>query len=305
MGLKYAERVKETTTNKPATGAAAFNLGGAKTGFRTFVSGIGDTHKCVYVAQEVDGNGNPSGAWEVQVGTVTDGSPDTLSRDHLIASSTGSFIDWSAAGENASPDLFVTFPAGMGEGLFQPIIYPGTNHWWRPATAPGSLISGAFATAGGIHVQPFFIPRPMVLEGLRAHLTGGSGAGLNLYLAFYRARGRANQVMDRVAVSTELDGSTTGEKADTTISQFIEPGIYFSALLAESNAMQFAGVAATPQLGSLSAMLLGVPETTMLGSVGIAGYVATASYGVPPTSITPTTVKTTHQPVVEAKFELP
>jgi hypothetical protein len=306
MALKYAERVKESTSNKPATSATAFSLGGAKAGFRSFAAGVGTTHKCVYVAQEVDGNGNPSGAWEVQVGAVTAGSPDTLSRDHLISSSTGSFIDWSAAGENASPDVFVTFPAGMGEGLFQPIIYPSTDPWWRPGTAPGTLISGAAAGVNRIHVQPFFIPRPMVLKGLRAHLTGGAAAGRNLYLAFYRARGQANQAMDRVAASAELDGSTNGEKADTSISQFIEPGLYFSALSAESNLMSFAGVAATAQLGSLSAMTLGVNDASMTSSVGVAGYYDDGPvYGVPPSTITPDSKPTTHQPVVEAKFELP
>jgi hypothetical protein len=304
MALKYAERVKETTTNKPATSATAFDLGGAKTGFRGFVAGIDATHKCVYVAQEVDANGNPSGAWEVLVGTVADGSPDTLSRDHLIASSTGSFIDWSATGVDASPDLFVTFPAGMGEGLFQPIVFPSTNLWHRPAFCRPQL-TGGFVQVGGVMLLPFFIPRPMVLKGLRAHQTGGEAAGRNLYLSFYRARGQADQQMERVYASPELDGSTTGEKADTTADVFLEPGLYFSGLTAESNAMAFAGIAATPTIEAVSAMLLGINDAAMTATSGVCGYTAPGSYVSPPATITPSGFKTTHQPVVEAKLELP
>lgn len=99
-------RAYETTTNKPASAATAFTLGGPKTGFRGFVAAIGNAKKCAYIAQKVDGSGTPTGAWELAEGTVTDAAPDTLSRGKLIASSTGSFIDWSATGEDASPDVF-------------------------------------------------------------------------------------------------------------------------------------------------------------------------------------------------------
>ena len=94
MAFKYADRVKETTSNKPVGGGTpgAFNLGGAKTGFQTFVAGVATTNTCVACAQQVDANGNPSGAWEIFTGTVTAAAPDTLSRDTLISSATGAFL---------------------------------------------------------------------------------------------------------------------------------------------------------------------------------------------------------------------
>lgn len=96
-----ADRVKETTTT---TGTGTLNLDGAVTGYRTFVAGIGTGNTCYYacVAQS-------PGEWEVGVGTVTDATPDTLSRDTILASSNGgSAVNFSAG----TKDVFVTFPAG-------------------------------------------------------------------------------------------------------------------------------------------------------------------------------------------------
>ena len=80
MALRYADRVKEITGNKPASSATAFTLAGPRTGFQGFAAAIGNNSRCVVCAQKIDGNGNPAGAWQVFVGTVTDASPDTLSR---------------------------------------------------------------------------------------------------------------------------------------------------------------------------------------------------------------------------------
>lgn len=97
MALIYAARVKETTTT---TGTGTVNLDGAVTGFQTFVSGIGDGNECYYTI--TDGTD-----WEVGRGTVTSGSPDTLSRDTIEDSSNGgSAVNFSAG----SKDVFCTNP---------------------------------------------------------------------------------------------------------------------------------------------------------------------------------------------------
>lgn len=94
----YASRVKETTTS---TGTGTINLAGAVTGFQTFVSGIGDGNTCMYVIEAVDGNGVPSGDWEVGYGTVADASPDTLSRTTILESSNaGSAVNFAAGTKN-------------------------------------------------------------------------------------------------------------------------------------------------------------------------------------------------------------
>lgn len=87
MALRIANRVTETSTT---TGQGTLNLAGAKAGFQTFVNGIGTTNTCYY---EIDDGTD----WEVGLGTVTSGSPDTLSRDVLIESTNATtFVNWSA-----------------------------------------------------------------------------------------------------------------------------------------------------------------------------------------------------------------
>ena len=86
MAFAVASRVKETTTT---TGTGTINLAGAESGYQTFVAGIGDGNVTYYCIE--------SGvAWEVGLGTVTDATPDTLSRTTIVASSnSGSAITLS------------------------------------------------------------------------------------------------------------------------------------------------------------------------------------------------------------------
>ena len=88
MALQIKDRVQETSTT---TGTGTLNLAGAVDSFQTFVAGVGDGNTTYYAI--TDGNGT---AWEVGIGTVTDASPDTLSRTTVLASSTGSKISLSS-----------------------------------------------------------------------------------------------------------------------------------------------------------------------------------------------------------------
>ena len=99
MSLQFADRVKETSAT---TGTGTIDLLGASTGFQSFVNGIGSGNTCHYCI-------NDGANWEVGLGTVTNASPDTLSRDIVYASSTGgSKINWVGVGPR---DVFVTIPA--------------------------------------------------------------------------------------------------------------------------------------------------------------------------------------------------
>ncbi len=96
-----ADRVKETTTT---TGTGTVTLAGAATAFQTFVAGIGDGNACYYCIQSLG-----SGEWEVGIGTVTDASPDTLSRTTVLQSSNAdALVDFSAG----TKDVFIPLPAG-------------------------------------------------------------------------------------------------------------------------------------------------------------------------------------------------
>lgn len=87
MSLIYADRVKETSTT---IGTGTLSLAGAATGFQTFVAGIGNGNTCYYGCD--DGTD-----WEIGLGTVASGSPDTLARTTVLASSnSGSAVNWGA-----------------------------------------------------------------------------------------------------------------------------------------------------------------------------------------------------------------
>ena len=102
MALVLNDRVKETSTT---TGQGTFSLGGASTGFETFVTGIGNSNTTYYLAAH-----ESDGTWELGIGTVTDASPDTLARTTVIDTSAGNTtkIDFASG----SKTIFCTLPAG-------------------------------------------------------------------------------------------------------------------------------------------------------------------------------------------------
>ena len=84
MALVIKDRVKETTTT---TGTGTLSLGGAASGFQSFVTAIGNGNTTYYAIEDANGT-----AWEVGIGTIS-ATPDTLTRTTLIASSTGAKIE--------------------------------------------------------------------------------------------------------------------------------------------------------------------------------------------------------------------
>ena len=83
------DRVKETTTS---TGTGTIQLAGAATGFDTFVAGVGNGKETFYSIF-----GETGTEFEVGRGTVTDATPDTLSRTTVFSSSNSdNLVDFSA-----------------------------------------------------------------------------------------------------------------------------------------------------------------------------------------------------------------
>jgi hypothetical protein len=127
-----ADRVKETTTATPTLSVGAtINLAGAVTQFQSFVAGIGNGHACFYCV--LSGNGTD---WQVSRGTVVSGSPNTISVDAFLASSTGSPITLSG-----TSSIFQTHPA-HGTDFY-------TGGAWD-ATGATSYLKGAIVTFGGL-----------------------------------------------------------------------------------------------------------------------------------------------------------
>jgi hypothetical protein len=79
MTVSVADRVWETTTT---TGTGSISMGGAKTGFQAFSAGFSSGNTIYYCIA-----GQGTSEWEVGQGTLTSGTPWTMSRDTVIASS--------------------------------------------------------------------------------------------------------------------------------------------------------------------------------------------------------------------------
>jgi hypothetical protein len=100
MALVLNDRVKETSTT---SGTGTINLAGAVTNFETFVAGIGNSNTVYYAIVHQD---QPE--FEVGIGTVTDASPDTLSRTTVLSSSNS---DGLVSFSSGTKDVFCTLPA--------------------------------------------------------------------------------------------------------------------------------------------------------------------------------------------------
>ena len=115
MAFILHDRVKESTTT---TGTGTIDLDGAIGGFKTFVAGIGTTNRTYYAIV-----GRTTTEFEIGLGTVTDASPDTLSRDKVISSSNS---DAKVSFSAGTKDVFCTLPASK-EGLPFPSVDFGSS----------------------------------------------------------------------------------------------------------------------------------------------------------------------------------
>ena len=130
MAFVLNDRVKETTTT---TGTGTVNLGGAATGFETFVAGVGNSNSTYYCIA-----GQTTAEFEVGIGTVTDASPDTLSRTTILSSSNSdSAVDFSAG----TKDVFCTLPAAKTIREFDTAVNIPTG---TTAQRSGSAAAGDF-----------------------------------------------------------------------------------------------------------------------------------------------------------------
>jgi len=90
MALVVADRIQETSIT---AGTGTLSLSGAVAGNQSFVSGVGSGNTTYYAFYD-----QAAQVWEVGIGTVTAGSPDTLSRTTILANSSGTTSPLSLAG---------------------------------------------------------------------------------------------------------------------------------------------------------------------------------------------------------------
>jgi hypothetical protein len=121
--LTYADRVFERSTT---TGTGTYSLAGAEPGMISVVTGIGTGKSSTFCA--TDGIN-----WETFIGTVTAGSPDTLTRDTILKSSnSNNAVNW-AAGTRFIFLISATVKGNLPD--VQVFTNTGANTWTKPAGA--------------------------------------------------------------------------------------------------------------------------------------------------------------------------
>ena len=200
------DRVKETTTT---TGTGTVNLAGAAVGFETFVAGIGNGNTTYYCIAEQGG-----AAFEVGIGTVTDATPDTLSRTTVLSSSNSdSLVDFGAG----TKDVFCTLPASKAViedannnvNIGANIIVGGTVDGVDIATRDGVLTSttttanAALPKAGGAMSGNITMAGTETVDGRDLSVDGTKLDGIEA----------SADVTDAANVGTALTGFPTGTDA--------------------------------------------------------------------------------------------
>jgi len=105
MALVVKDRVQETTTT---SGTGTLTLNGPVAGFQSFTTiGNNTTFYTIY--------DNTAQQWEVGIGTVTTGSPNSLARTTVLANSNGTTTAIPLVGNSSS--VFVTYPAEKSVNL--------------------------------------------------------------------------------------------------------------------------------------------------------------------------------------------
>jgi hypothetical protein len=159
MALILNDRVKESTTS---TGTGTIDLDGATGGFKSFVAGIGTTNRTYYAIV-----GRTTTEFEVGLGTVTDASPDTLSRDVILSSSNS---DAKVSFSAGTKDVFCTLPSSK-EGLPFPSIHGSSSEPQIITVKVGSKTSNHPYPAGGSSSSSAYF-----LNGLESPALRFSGA---------------------------------------------------------------------------------------------------------------------------------
>ena len=194
MAFVVNDRVKETTTS---TGTGTINLAGAETGFETFVAGIGNSNTTYYCIQAQGGS-----AFEIGVGTVTDASPDTLSRTTIISSSNSdSAVDFGAG----TKDVFCTLPASKA------VIEDNSTN----ADIAGNLTVGGTVDGVDIAARDAVLTSTTTTANAALPKSGGTMSG-NLVLSGANITMSGSETVDGVDVSARdsvLTSTTTTANA--------------------------------------------------------------------------------------------
>ena len=141
MAFVIADRVRETTVT---TGTGTIDLGGAVTNFETFTANLSNGDTTYYAIVD-----NTNNAFEVGLGTFATGSPNTLARTTIIASSNSNSAVTLGSG---TKDVFITIPAS------KLVVEDGSNNVAIGGTVTATAFSGSGASLTGVEVVIISLP---------------------------------------------------------------------------------------------------------------------------------------------------
>ncbi|MGB0694933.1 MAG: hypothetical protein ACPGOY_04740 [Rhodospirillaceae bacterium] len=146
MVLRLGTASRETTNTTSGT----YSLNGVNTsGYQSFVAAVGSGNQTIVtVSDDTDR--------EVFVGTVTAGSPDTISRDVLIYSSTGSWITWPAT------EKVIT---GVAAGEYLPVFQAEPTN----DDVGKLLMVNSAGAGGGLETVPMPQENPLINSDFLIH----------------------------------------------------------------------------------------------------------------------------------------
>jgi hypothetical protein len=210
MAFVVADRIQETGTVSVGTGTVS--LAGATNGYKSFVTGIGSTNTTYYCILDPTAYN-----WEVGIGTVTSGSPNTLSRTTVLSNSlnTTALISFSTTN---TLTVFCTYPSEKSVNLdsINTATVPQLATSSTTNTTPTLSFNGANSNfAGGATVSGSYF------QNLLQNKSGTAGASTNYVLS--NDLGTDSTYYGEFGMNSSIYSSTT------PIDFFsINNGVYFS-----------------------------------------------------------------------------
>ena len=189
------DRVKETTTT---TGQGTVDLGGAKTGFETFVERIGDGNQTYYCIAAEGG-----AEFEVGIGTVTNATPDTLSRDTVLSNSDNNTNKVTFG--SGTKEVFCTLPASKA------VLEDAANNM----NVGGSIIVGGTVDGVDIAARDTVLTATVTTANAALPKAGGTMSG-NLVMSSANITMSGTETVDGVDISARdavLTSTTTTANA--------------------------------------------------------------------------------------------
>lgn len=240
MTVKSADRVLETTTTQ---GTGTISLAGPVSGFQGFLDGVSTGSKVPYII-------NDATDWEVGIGTVTSGSPDTLSRDTVHASSnSNAAVNWGPGTRNVRLGPTANLTVIRDENLnlingFGTVGGTATAQTLTLDPAPTAMSDGMlliWPSAGAITTASQINVNGLGAKDIRwkgAALKNGAFAASDLMMGYYRS--------------------------GTNVIELITPPKY-AMFTAKGTAIASAG---TTDIGAADSQFVSVTGTTTITSLG-------------------------------------